>query len=277
MHVHVKARTLLMLGATVLTFLTAIAVRDAATTAGRRRHRRLRPGPTSSTAPAGSAPNGSKWKLRHRRRRLGQQRAAVLHQQHQQRRARRRGQPGHHRPPGEPGRLQCWYGTCQYTSARLLTARPVHPGVRPLRGPHQDPARPGHLAGVLDARRRHRQRPVAQQRRDRHHGEHRPRARAPSTAPCTAPATPAASGIGAGYTLPAAAVRRRVPHLRGRVGAERRSPGTSTASSTRPARPRRPGRQPLGLRPPVLHDPEPRGRRQLARLPRRRPPRSRRR
>ena len=36
---------------------------------------------------AGAAVDGTKWKLRHRRRRLGQQRAAVLHQLHQQRRA----------------------------------------------------------------------------------------------------------------------------------------------------------------------------------------------
>ena len=50
-----------------------------------------------------------------------------------------------------PGNYQCWYGTCQYTSARMSTPA-IHPGVRPLRGPDEDPARSGHVAGVLDAR-----------------------------------------------------------------------------------------------------------------------------
>ena len=71
-----------------------------------------------------------------------------------------------------PANYQCWYGTCQYTSAGS-SPRAVHPAVRPVRGEHQDPQGSGPVAGVLDARRQHRQRRLAHLRRDRHHGEHR--------------------------------------------------------------------------------------------------------
>ena len=125
-------------------------------------------------APAGTPVDAEQVAVRHRRRRLGQQRAAVLHQQHQQRRPRRPGQPGHHRAPGEPGQLP--------VPLRHAASTP-RPGCSP---PTSSPRR---TAGSRPASRsravrasgrrsgcsaRHRQRRLAEHRRDRHHGEHRP-------------------------------------------------------------------------------------------------------
>ncbi|WP_228717331.1 glycoside hydrolase family 16 protein [Allosaccharopolyspora coralli] len=47
---------------------------------------------------------------------------------------------------------ECWYGPCEYTSARLSSAGKVHPGPRSCRGAHENAARAGNVAGVLDAR-----------------------------------------------------------------------------------------------------------------------------
>ncbi len=130
----------------------------------------------------------------------------------------------------ESGGFQCHYGTCEYTSARLLTAADVHPDLRPLRGPDQDPRHAGRLAGVLDARRPRRR--LAEQRRDRHHGEHRPRAEhrvRHDARPgllrrrrhrCGVPVTERAA-VRATTSTPTASTGRRT-----------RSPGTSTACST---------------------------------------------
>ncbi len=74
--------------------------------------------------------------------------------------------------------------TARRRGRRHLHVRPpevrgdLHGAVRPRRGAHQDPPRPGHLAGVLDARRRHRTGRLAGVRRDRRHGERRVRTRA---------------------------------------------------------------------------------------------------
>lgn len=63
----------------------------------------------------------------------------------------------------DPG-LNCWYGTCQYNLGAAQHLPLLHPGLRPLRVPHQDPARSGRVARVLDARLGHRQRGLAEQR-----------------------------------------------------------------------------------------------------------------
>ena len=102
--------------------------------------------------------------LRHRGRRLGQRRAAELHDVPQQLRARRAGQPRHHRPPR---------GRRVVHVRAAAEQQQVRGEVRPRRGPHPDPARSGHLAGVLDARRRLPPDGVAVLGRDRHHGERR--------------------------------------------------------------------------------------------------------
>ena len=62
-------------------------------------------------------------------------------------------------------------------------------------------------------------------------------------------------------------LRRRLPHLRRRLVARTRSPGPWTATSTRRRTPADLGGSTLGVRQAVLPDPEPRGRRLLARRP----------
>src|SRR5947207_14005965 len=52
----------------------------------------------------------------------------------------------------------------------------VRANVWALRGTDSRPARTRHVAGILDARHGHRFDWMAAVRRDRHHGEHRPRA-----------------------------------------------------------------------------------------------------
>ena len=93
---------------------------------------------------------------RHRRPRLGQQRAAVLHQQHPQRRPRRQREHGDHGPAGERSATTA-------TTARASTPPPgcsppaPSPG-RTAGSRHASscPRDAGHVAGVLDARRRRR-------------------------------------------------------------------------------------------------------------------------
>ena len=128
-------------------------------------------------AAAGTAAELQPVALRHRRRRLGQQRAAVLHEQH--RATRRTTAPAtSSSPPGGRTRpaIGCWYGTCQYTSARLLTAATFtqtygrfEARMRIPRGQGIWPAfwMLGNNIGSVG---------WPHQRRDRHHGEHRPRA-----------------------------------------------------------------------------------------------------
>src|SRR5438876_3308563 len=55
-------------------------------------------------------------------------------------------------------------------------SRIVRAEVRSLRSPHKNSTRTRNVARLLDARRRHRYRWLAEERRDRHHGEHRTRA-----------------------------------------------------------------------------------------------------
>lgn len=110
------------------------------------------------------------------RRQRQQPRAAVLHLGHEQRRARRSGQSRHHGEEGEPGQLQLLVRPVRVHLGPAQHGREVHHPVRARRGPHEAPARPGHLARLLDARQRHGQHRLARRGRDRHHGERRLRA-----------------------------------------------------------------------------------------------------
>lgn len=152
------------------------------------------------------------------RRRRRQQRAAVLHRQHRQRRPRRQRPHGHHRPQGQPRRLPVPLRAVRVHLGPHEHGGQVHPGLRQVRGPHQDPARPGDLAGLLDAGRQLRLGRLARQRRDRHHGERRPRAEHRARHP----ARPRLLGRQPDHRLLPApqrgSVRRRLPHLRGGVG-----------------------------------------------------------
>ena len=107
-----------------------------------------------------------------------------------------------------PANYQCHYGSAS-TRRRGCSRRQVHPDLRPVRGPHQDPARAGHLAGVLDARQQHRQRRLAEQRRDRHHGEHRPGAEHRARQPAWPRLLRRQRRHRRGHTCPAAPLRRR--------------------------------------------------------------------
>ncbi len=63
-----------------------------------------------------------------------------------------------------PANYQCWYGTCQYTSARLSTPQKFTQAYGHFETRMKLPARPGHVARLLDARRRHRLGRLAEQR-----------------------------------------------------------------------------------------------------------------
>ena len=93
-------------------------------------------------------------------------------------------------------------GDGSYTSARLQSNDKFEAEVRPRRGPHPDPARPGHLAGVLDARRRLPPDVVAVLAARSTSWRTSARSRTASTARCTAPATRAAAASPASYQHP---------------------------------------------------------------------------
>ncbi|GAA3090913.1 hypothetical protein GCM10020001_002560 [Nonomuraea salmonea] len=162
-----------------------------------------------------------------------------------------------------PANYQCHYGTCQYTSARLLTAATFtrtygrfEARMKLPRGQGIWPAfwMLGGTSGWPDNGEIDIMENIGREPNTVHGTIHGPgysggrrhRRRLHDRRP----------------------VRRRLPHLRRRLVAE---PHRLVRGRRRiPApHPRRPGRQPLGLRPPVLHDHERGGRRQLARLPRR--------
>ena len=128
----------------------------------------------------------------------------------------RRRQPGDHRPPGER-RLPVPLRHLPVHVGPVAHRADLHPDVRPVRGPHQDPPRARDLARVLDARRAATGRTTARSTSWRTSA----RSRTPCTARSTAPGTPAPAGIGAGVQLSERpVVRRRLPHVRGRLGAE---------------------------------------------------------
>ena len=194
--------------------------------------------------------------VRHRRRRLGQQRAAVLHEQHQQRRPRRPGQPGHHRPPGQPRQLPVPLRALRVHVGPAADGGHLHPDVRSVRGADQDPARSGHLARVLDARHRRRAGPTPARSTSWRTSAGSP---TPSTAPCTGPATRAAAASPA--AAPSAQPLADDFHtyrVDWEPNVDHLVPGRGAVP---PGRPRSARRQPLGVRPPLLHDPQRGGRR----------------
>ena len=167
-----------------------------------------------------------------------------------------------------PSNYQCWYGTCQYTSARLSTPQKFTQAyghfetrMKLPRGQGMWPAfwllgddigsvgwpnsgeidimenvgfEPGSVHGTI-------------------HG----------------PGYSGSDGIGAGYTLPGGQSFSDAFHTFAVDWAPNSISWSVDGQRLRDPHPRRPRRQPLGLRPPLLHHPQPRGRRLLARRPRR--------
>ena len=156
---------------------------------------------------------------RHRRRRLGQQRAAVLHQRAPA--TRRSTAPATSSSP-PAGRTRpttsCRYGSCQYTSARLLTADQFTQTYGRFESRIKIPRGQGIWPAFWMLGNDIGSNPLAEQRRDRHHGEHRPRAEHGARHHARPRATPAARASAAATPI-GGAVRRRLPHVRGRVGA----------------------------------------------------------
>ncbi|MET7419462.1 family 16 glycosylhydrolase [Dactylosporangium sp. NPDC005555] len=120
MHVSVKARSLLMLGATVLTFLTAVAVRDASTNAADAAIGGLTWSDEFDGA-AGSAPDAGKWKRDIGGGGWGNNEQQYYTNSTSNASLNGAGQLVITARRENPANYQCHYGTCQYTSARLLT------------------------------------------------------------------------------------------------------------------------------------------------------------
>ena len=121
MHVNLKARTLVMLGATVLTFLTAVAVRDAASNPAAAAIGGLTWSDEFDGA-AGSAPNASKWKYDVGGGGWGNNEQQYYTTSTSNAALNGAGQLVITARKENPANYQCHYGRCQYTSARLLTA-----------------------------------------------------------------------------------------------------------------------------------------------------------
>ena len=168
----------------------------------------------------------------------------------------------------ENAATHCWYGAVRVHLGPADHLRQVHRAVRPRRGAHEDPARPGHVARVLDARQQHRQRRLAQLRRDRHHGERRLRAEHRAR---HHPRPRLLRLRRHRRRLQRAGLRRRLPHLRGRLVAEQDHLVGRRQRLRDPHAGRR-QRQPVGVQPPLLHHSQPRRRRLLARRPGRQHP-----
>ena len=186
-------------------------------------------GATSSTGAAGTRRRRQQVELRRRRRRLGQRRARVLHRPHRQRRPRRQRQSGDHRARRSATAAAA-------TPRRASTPAASSPGLRPLRSAHPDARGAGHLAGVLDARRQHRHRRLAELRRDRHHGEHRLASRRSNHGSVHGPGYSGGNAL-TGHVL--AAVGAASPTAFTSTpssGSRTWSAGTSTTCSTRRAR-----------------------------------------
>ena len=122
--------------------------------------------------------------------------------------------------PDGASSLQCWYGTCLYTSARIKTRGAVRAAVRSVRGARPDAHRQGPLACVLDAGLRHHHGQLARLRRDRHPRDHRHRRR-------NQPRKPARSRRQPHGNVPAARRRRRTPRP------STRSPWSGSRASVR--------------------------------------------
>ncbi|MEV4138327.1 family 16 glycosylhydrolase [Dactylosporangium sp. NPDC049742] len=110
-----------MLGATVLSFLTAVAVRDAASNPAAAAIGGLTWSDEFDGA-AGSAPNGSKWKYDVGGGGWGNNEQQYYTTSTSNAALNGAGQLVITARRENPANYQCHYGTCQYTSARLLTA-----------------------------------------------------------------------------------------------------------------------------------------------------------
>ena len=224
------AVALALLGASLATLLTAPASGVAQAAPG------ALTWSDEFNGPAGSAPDGSKWKFD-----IGGGGWGNNEQQYYTNSTRNAAHDGNGNMVitarrENPANYQCHYGTCQYTSARLLTADRFtqtygryEARIKIPRGQGIWPAfwMLGNDIG------RTRGRTTARSTSWRTSAG----SRAPSTAPCTVPATPAAARSAA--ATPCRAGRRsRTPSTPSpSTGHPTRSPGTSTASSTA-ARPR---------------------------------------
>ena len=106
-----------------------------------------------------------------RRQRLGQSGTGVLHDSPAE--CLSAGRQSSHQSSAKKNTPGADGVTRNYTSARLKTQGKFSQKYGRFEARIKIPSRPGHLARVLDARRRHRQKRLAQVRRDRHHGKHR--------------------------------------------------------------------------------------------------------
>ena len=131
-------------------------------------------------------------------------------------------------------RTTCRYGTLQVHVGARSTRRASSRSVRSLRGAHPDPRGQGMwpafwmLGDNIGSRR------LADVRRDRHHGEHRQGAGDQPRQPARCPGY--SGGNAADRHVHAARrrqARRRLPHLRDRVGPSADRAATSTTSCTR--------------------------------------------
>ena len=181
--------------------------------------------------PAGQAPDRRQVAVRHRRQRLGQQRAQYYTNSTRNAALDGQGNLVITARKENPATTSAGTAPCQYTSARLLTAADVHPAVRPLRGPDEDPARAracGPRSGC-SARRQATGRTTARSTSWRTSAASPP----PCTAPSTAPATPAPAASAPAYTLPAASRSPTPSTPSPSTGRRTRSPGPWTATCTR--------------------------------------------
>src|SRR5215471_5370299 len=108
--------------------------------------------------------------LRHWREWLGESRTGVLHAALGERESGRR-QSGDHRAAGNLH--GCGWRDNELHLGAAENAGALLADLWTLRGPDQVAGRARNLAGVLDARRQHRDRWLAEVRRDRHHGKWR--------------------------------------------------------------------------------------------------------
>ena len=149
--------------------------------------------------------------------------------------------------------------------------RAVHPGLRPVRGAHQAAARSGHLAGVLDARQQHRQRRLARPAARSTSWRTSAASRPPSTAALHGPGYSGGNSLTGAYTLPGGAFADDF-HTFTVDWAPNSLTWYVDGQRYQLPHPGRHPRQPLGVRPSVLPDPQRRRRRVLAGQPGRQHP-----
>ncbi len=160
------------------------------------------------------------------------------------------------------GSLSCYYGPCQFTSARLISQHKAEFAYGRIETRIKVPAGAGTLAGVLESGHQHRRRRLAADGRDRHHGIRGPR----TERDLRHHSRPRI--FGRCFLRRHARLRspgfRQLPYLRHRMAARpHRLVRRRHSLSHRHAGERR--AEPVGVQSSVLSDPESRGRRQLRR------------